>query len=113
MARGGAQAIRTAAGPARPVGPPLALIGAGFASVLLSLLAVGRTGIGVHVAGYVGGAVVPIVLVGVVRRTDLDRRRSPGYVARRFVPPALLVLLLLSLLAAGLHVWPIATELAT
>jgi hypothetical protein len=94
-------------------GPPLLLLALGFLSVLVSLPLVAGDGTGTHVVGYVTGALVPILLVGVVRRTDLDRRRSPDYRARGFLRPALVVLMLASLVAAALHLWPIATDLAS
>lgn len=95
------------------VGPPLLILGLGFVSVLVSLLLVGAEGIPTHVVGYTIGGLVPILLIGIVRRTDLGRRRSPRYVARGFFSPALLALAVCAMIAAGLHIWPIATELAS
>lgn len=95
------------------VGPPLLILALGFASVLVSMPLVAADGIPSHVIGYVAGALVPIMVVGLVRRTDLERRRNPLYVARSMLRPALAVLAVAAFLAAGLHVWPIATELAS
>ena len=98
---------------ASSVGPPLLLVGLGFASVLVSLPLIALEGIPSHVVGYVTGALIPILIIGLVRRVDLARRRSPYYVAKSALPPALAVLAIAAVVAAGLHVWPIATELAS
>ena len=95
------------------VGPPLLLVALGFASVLVSLPLISADGIPAHVVGYVTGALIPILIIGIVRRVDLDRRRSPYYVAKGALQPALVVLAIGAVIAAGLHVWPIATELAS
>ncbi len=95
------------------IGPPVLLLLLAFASVLVSLPLIVLDGAPAHVVGYVTGALVPILLIGFFRRVDLDRRRSPGYRARGFVRPTLAVLAVSAVVAAGLHVWPIATELAS
>lgn len=89
------------------------LVVLGYVSLLASLPLVGADGVGMHVLGYVAGALIPILVIGVVRRVDLDRRRSPYYVPRSGLPTALVVLAIAAVIAAGLHVWPIATELAS
>ncbi len=94
------------------VGPPLLLLGTGFLSVLVSVPFVFADGIPAHAFGYVFGSLIPILLVGLVRRADLDRRRSHLYQERSFLRPALAVLAVTALVAAGLHIWPIATELS-
>jgi len=95
------------------VGPPLLLVALGYASVLVSLPLIGADGIPAHIVGYVTGALIPILIIGFVRRVDLTRRRSPYYVARSAMRPALVILAIAAVVAAGLHVWPIATELAS
>lgn len=95
------------------VGPPLLILALGFASILGSLPLLLADGIPAHALGYVAGSLIPILVVGVVRRADLDRRRSPYYVGRGLLAPALVVLAVAALVAAALHVWPIATELAS
>jgi len=113
LARGAATTSKPAATPDRTaVGPPLLFLALGFASVLVSLPLIAADGIGSHVMGYVAGGLLPILVVGLFRRVDLERRRSPRYQAKALVQPALVVLMVLSLVAAGLHIWPIATELA-
>lgn len=97
-------------GPA--IGPPVLLLGLAYASVVASLALALQDGSALHVIGYVFGALVPILLIGFIRRVDLDRRRSPRYEARPYLQPALVVLALLAFTAAGLHIWPIATELS-
>jgi hypothetical protein len=89
------------------------LVGLGFASVLVSLPLIGAEGIPAHIVGYVTGALIPILMIGIVRRVDLERRRSPYYVAKSLLKPALVTLAVAAVIAAGLHVWPIATELAS
>ncbi|MCU1496109.1 MAG: hypothetical protein JWM47_62 [Acidimicrobiales bacterium] len=114
MARGTALA-RPPAGPeaeVTKVGPPLLLLALGFVSVLVSLPLISADGIPAHVMGYVTGGLLPILLVGFERRVDLDRRRSAYYEPVGLVPPAVVLILVLALVAAGLHIWPIATELS-
>lgn len=98
---------------ASQVGPPLLLVALGFASVLVSLPLITLEGIPSHVVGYVTGALIPIFIIGLVRRVDLARRRSPYYVPKAVLQPALVVLAIAAVVAAGLAVWPIATELAS
>ena len=93
-------------------GPPLLLVALGYASVLVSLPLIVIDGIPAHVIGYLTGVLVPILVIGIVRRVDLDRRRSPYYVPRSLLQPALVTLAVAAVVAAGLHMWPIATELA-
>ncbi|HWJ60521.1 MAG TPA: hypothetical protein VNS19_01010 [Acidimicrobiales bacterium] len=116
MAKGRAtEQARPAAAPAEPetVGSPLLLVGLGYLSVLASLPLITADGIPAHVVGYVVGALIPILIIGIVRRVDLNRRRSPYYVPWGYLQPALVVLAIAAVVAAGLHVWPIATELAS
>lgn len=98
---------------ASTVGPPILLVALGFASVLVSLPLIALDGIPTHIVGYVTGVLIPILVIGLVRRVDLTRRRSPYYVPNKALQPALVVLAIASIIAAGLHVWPIATELAS
>lgn len=95
------------------VGPPLVILALGFASVLVSLPLIVSEGVVPHVLGYVTGGLVPILVIGLVRRIDLDRRRSPDYRSVGFLRPALAALAVLALIAALLHIWPLATELAS
>lgn len=117
MAKGRATvAARPAKAPAaaaKAVGPPLLLLAVGYVCVVASLPLLGAEGISAHVLGYVVGALIPILLIGMIRREDLRRRRSPYYASRSFLQPALVVLAVLAVAAAGLHVWSIATELAS
>ncbi|MCU1371745.1 MAG: hypothetical protein JWO77_2939 [Ilumatobacteraceae bacterium] len=107
-------AKKAAPEPARTkVGPPLLLVALGFASVLVSLPLIAVDGVPAHVIGYVTGALIPILIIGIVRRVDLDRRRSPYYVPQGLLRPALVALAVVALVAALLHIWPIATELAS
>ncbi len=100
-------------GGAAKVGPPVLLLGLGYASVLASLPLLTFDAIAPHIVGYVAGSLIPILVVGFVRRIDLARRRSPNYVPNRFAQRATVVLAVAAVVAAGLHVWPIATELAS
>ncbi|MBX3312766.1 MAG: hypothetical protein KF906_00470 [Actinobacteria bacterium] len=95
------------------VGPPILLLGLGFASVLVSVPLIPADSNLLHVLGYVTGALVPILVIGLVRRSDIERRRSPFYEPVRLFAPALAVLAVLAVIAAGLHVWPVATGLAS
>lgn len=102
-----------AAAPAAPTGPPMLILGLGFASALVSLPLVVADQFGAHLIGYLVGAMVPILVIGLARRIDLDRRRSPGYQAKRLFQVGLVVLAVVAMAAALLNVWPMATELAT
>lgn len=97
----------------RSVGPPLLILLLGFASAITSLPLVAGDGIAVHAIGYLVGAMIPVLVVGLVRRIDLDRRRSPAYRPNAIFRPGLVLLAIVAIVAAGLHVWPIATELAS
>jgi hypothetical protein len=94
-------------------GPPLTILLLGFASVIASfgLLSVGGTN--AHIIGYLVGSVTPLLLIGFFRRTDLARRRNPYYVPSRFVRPGLILLAISTMILAGAHVWPIATDVAS
>lgn len=113
MAKGSGNRGGRPPGDATTVGPPFLILGLGYASVLVSAFLLVIDGIGFHVAGYVTGSIIPILVVGLVRRIDLDRRRSPYYRPNKVLAPALAVLGVLAVITAGLHVWPIATELAS
>jgi len=113
MAKGTAKNDAPPAAHASAVGPPLLLVALGYVSVLASLPLLSADGIPAHIVGYVAGALIPILLIGFVRRVDLSRRRSPYYVPKAWLQPAIVVLAVLAIVAAGLHVWPIATELAS
>lgn len=114
MARGNSTtAPRRAGADEGTVGPPLLILALGFASVAVSLPLLSAEGITPHVVGYLTGGLLPILVVGLVRRIDLDRRRNHRYEAKALLSPALVVLLVAAMVMAGLHIWPIATELAT
>ncbi|MEZ5183325.1 MAG: hypothetical protein R2702_15855 [Acidimicrobiales bacterium] len=89
------------------------LMGVGFASAVTGVVLSVADELAVHVAGYLVGSVIPILVIGLARRTDLDRRRSPAYRANGRFRPALAGLAVIAMVAAALHVWPIATELAS
>ncbi len=98
---------------ATSVGPPLVVLGTAFASVAVSVLLLLVGGTRAHVLGYVVGSVLPLLLIGFFRKADLVRRRDPHYLASRLVPPMLVVLAATALVLAAVHVWPIATDLAS
>lgn len=96
------------------VGPPMAVAGTGLVALVVSiLLAAAGSGVAVHLLGYLTGALVPVLVIGIARRADLDRRRDPGYRAIGLFSTALLALGVGAVLAAALHVWPLATEWAS
>lgn len=113
MARGNVSAALAQSKPDQSkVGPPLLILALGYLCVIVSMPLISADGIPPHVVGYLIGSLLPILLVGVIRRLDLERRRSARYEAKGFVQPALLLLGILAIIAAFLHIWPIATELA-
>lgn len=111
--RATATTARPGTSAARTVGPPMLILGLGFASALASLPLMASDELSVHVVGYLVGAMVPILVIGIARRIDLDRRRSPHYQANGIFQVGLVVLAVVAMVAALLNVWPIATELAT
>lgn len=66
-----------------------------------------------HVLGYLTASVLTIVLTGLFRRFDLSRRLTPGYRPRPGVGRIVTLLLLVGFVVSGVHVWAIATELAS
>ncbi len=98
---------------ARKVGPPMLVLGLGFASAIASFALVGSDELSMRVVAYVIGSLIPILVIGLSRRIDLDRRRSPHYEASSLFRLGLIVLAVVAMVAAALHVWPIATELAS
>lgn len=101
------------ASPGEHVGPPMTVLGVALLAVAVSalLLVVGSTV--AHELGYVVGSVVPVLLIGFFRRADLERRRSPRYVASSLVRPAIALVVVAAVVLAAFHVWPLATDLAT
>jgi hypothetical protein len=102
----GAEAVPT-------VGPPFFLLGIGALSSLVSLALVVVDSAGVHALGYLCGTLVPIVAIGLFRRSDLSRRKSAAYrlgELKSWMIPAVLVV---GLVAAALHIWALATQLAS
>lgn len=98
----------------RPPRPPVLIVGLGFLSVAVSvLLLASESKSSVHLIGYGTGVIVPILLVGLARRIDLDRQRHPDYEAVPTFSKAIVLLVVLALVAAALHVWPLATEWAS
>lgn len=97
-----------------PVGPPVLIVLAGILSLLTAVvLAVAKSGVTVHLLGYATGAIIPVLVIGIARRVDLDRRSDPTYRPIGWFGTALLVLGVGAVLAAALHIWPLATEWAT
>ena len=94
-------------------GPPLVLLVAAGLCVVVgaALLVVGS--FAANLAGYVVASLVTIVLIGIYRRTDLIRRLSPGYRPRPELRRVVPVVLLAAWVVAGVHVWAIATEVAS
>jgi hypothetical protein len=98
---------------ADPVGPPVVFLILGFASMLASLALGVVGGRQAHVGGYVLGALFPILIIGVFRRLDLARRRSPYYVPQGLVGLLVTVLGVGAVALAAVHIWAIATDLAS
>ncbi|HEX7131061.1 MAG TPA: hypothetical protein VF228_00715 [Iamia sp.] len=94
-------------------GPPLLILGLAALCVGTGAALVGQEELSAHVLGYLTASVLAIVLVGLFRRFDLSRRLTPGYRARRGVGRVATALLLVAFVVSGIHVWAIATELAS
>jgi hypothetical protein len=94
-------------------GPPLLFLVLAALCVATGAGLVGQDELGAHVLGYLTASVLAIVLVGLFRRFDLSRRLAPGYRARRGVGRIVTVVMLAAFVVAGVHVWAIATELAS
>ena len=96
-----------------PVGPPVVFLILGFASVVASAALALVGGRQAHIGGYILGSLVPILIIGVFRRLDLARRRSPFYVPQSLVSLIVPVLAVAAVALAAVHIWAIATELAS
>jgi len=94
------------------VGPPISFLLSGVISVVASLVLVLRADLTAHVLGYVLASILPFLLVGLFRHSDFERRISPYYVGRPIINRLIPVVLVLGMLAAIVHTWSIATELA-
>lgn len=98
---------------AATTGPPLLFLATAGACVLVGggLLAIDT--FTANVAGYLVASLLTILLVGLFRRVDLIRRLSAGYRPVAQVRRAITLLLVLAFVVAGVHVWAIATEVAS
>ena len=94
-------------------GPPVVFLLLGLLSVLASIFLLVHGGFAANVLGYVLASVLPILSVGLFRHFDLDRRISPYYVPSQLVRYLIPIVLALGLIAAVLHTWSIATEIAS
>lgn len=95
-------------------GPPFTVVIVGILSLLVSCgLAFALRTVPSHLIGYATGAVIPVLVIGIARRVDLDRRSDPGYRSNAAFRTGLLVLGVGAVVAAGLHIWPLATEFAS
>jgi hypothetical protein len=116
MASAAQRASKAAVGADERTGPPvlfLVLAGLCVATGVTLLVQGDQADQGVHVLGYLSSSVLAIVQIGLFRRFDLSRRLTPGYVPRPGMGRAVTVLLLAGFAVAGLHVWALATELAS
>ena len=87
-----ADAIAPTGQSASMIGPPLNILGLGLGSEVASIILLTISGTTSHIVGYLVGSVMPLLLIGFYRRTDLERRRSATYVPSRFVRPGLILL---------------------
>jgi len=94
-------------------GPPLVFLVLGALCVATGAALLGQQETAGHVVGYVASSVLVIVLVGLFRRFDLSRRITPGYRPRPGTGRLVTVLLLAAFAVSAVHVWSIATELAS
>jgi hypothetical protein len=94
-------------------GPPLAVLLLALLTVVLGAALMPLDAMAGHVAGYVAAPVLTILLVGVYRRADLARRLEAGYRARPGAGRLATVVLVAAFGVAAVHVWAIATELAS
>lgn len=94
-------------------GPPVAILGGAALCVLVGVVLLVPGTFAAHVAGYVASPLVAILLVGLFRRVDLRRRLAPAYRPAPTVARAIPVILVVAFVVAALHVWAIATEVAS
>lgn len=95
------------------VGPPVAVLAGAALCVLVGILLVFPGSFATHVAGYVASPMVAILLVGLYRRLDLRRRLSAGYRPNPAIARVIPVILVIAFVVAAVHVWAIATEVAS
>lgn len=95
------------------VGPPVLVVLVGILSLLMGVGLAFANGSTIHLLGYATGAIIPILVIGIARRVDLDRRSDPSYLPIGWFGTVLLVLGVGAVVTAALHIWPLATEWAT
>lgn len=110
-----APASERAVAAADRTGPPFMFLGLAALCVAVggALIPTPQAELGAHVIGYLTATVLAIVLVGLFRRFDLSRRLTPGYRPRPISGRLIPVLLVVAFAVAAVHVWAIATELAS
>jgi hypothetical protein len=94
------------------VRPPASLLVLAACCVGSSAILLVLPGLLTHVVGYVLGSVVTIALVGVFRRTDVQRGQQALYLPRASLTRYAGVIAAVGVAAAAVHTWSIATELA-
>jgi len=95
-----------------PVSAPKYLLGLAACSIAFSILLLFPGDFYLNIAGYLFGSVVVVLLVGMFRRVDSERRQRPTYSPQRGLAGAVTSLILFGLLVAMTHAWFIATELS-
>ncbi len=113
MASAAARASKQAVTTDERTGPPVLFLVLAGLCVATGVGLLGQDDQGAHVLGYVTASVLSIVLIGLFRRFDLSRRLTPGYVPRPGMGRVVSILLIAGFAVAGVHVWAIATELAS
>lgn len=106
----GGETLETADG---RVGPPVLVALTGILSLIVGVVLAFASGTTAHLLGYATGAIIPILVIGIARRVDLDRRTDPSYLAVGWFGTILIVLGVGAVVTAALHIWPLATEWAT
>ncbi len=99
--------------PEETIGPPLTILALGALAAVGSIVLLLVDSTATHVVGYLCGSLIPILAIGLFRRVDLTRRKSPLYQrgsVRDWMIPAVAIV---GLLAAALHTWALATRLAS
>lgn len=95
------------------IGPPIAVLAGAALCVLVGIVLVFPGSFATHVAGYVASPLVAILLVGLYRRLDLRRRLSAGYRPNPSIARVIPLILVVAFVVAAVHVWAIATEVAS
>ncbi len=93
-------------------GPPVGYAGAAAVMAFAAGGTAGMTAPGVHLVGYLLGALLTAIAVALFRHKDIRGRSSPWYVPSRPIQRLVRVALAAGMVAGAWHAFWLATEIA-